>query len=213
MGNKGQGDANDTNRQISRDQMAFQERMSNSEYQRSANDLRMAGMNPMLSLMKGGGASTPPGASTHVESTTKDAANSANSLIPILFNMMLQREQTAKTAAEADKTKAEATMAQNEATYSGENAFNKKRILDREAHLIGTRVDIAMRDLDVRNLEVEQLKKLQPLAVEYQRLVNKAQSLDLPEKEALAKFWDKVPEAKWMQIIKELLPALNLRRK
>lgn len=44
-----------------RQQMAFQEEMSNTSYQRQVQDLQAAGINPML-VTKLGGASTPPGA-------------------------------------------------------------------------------------------------------------------------------------------------------
>lgn len=70
---KGAKDTNKANRDIAREtntvnaaiaqqQMYFQALMSGTAHQREVRDLRAAGLNPILSMNPGGGASTPSGA-------------------------------------------------------------------------------------------------------------------------------------------------------
>lgn len=66
---------NASNKQATR-QMAFQERMARNAHQYEVEDLRAAGLNPILSA-KYGGAHVPPGASAPVSDVIGPAVNSA----------------------------------------------------------------------------------------------------------------------------------------
>lgn len=70
-----QQETNAANAAMAREQMSFQERMSNSAYQRQARDLEKAGLNRILGATSGGGASTPGGASSTAVAPRSDLGN------------------------------------------------------------------------------------------------------------------------------------------
>lgn len=97
VGQKSANAANAKQAQLNRD---FQERMSSTAHQREVNDLRAAGLNPILSASKGG-SSTPGGAQAQMQNALEPIANSAQQTAQIAAQMQLVKAQTRKTNNEA----------------------------------------------------------------------------------------------------------------
>jgi len=107
LGSSAQKKANKANIALQREQQSWEERMSNTSWQRGTEDMKAAGMNPMLAFSQGG-ASTPGVSAATVEPVDAMArgVSSAATKAMQIAQIQLTQQQARKASAEADYTAA-----------------------------------------------------------------------------------------------------------
>lgn len=108
--------ANKANKDMARDQMLFQQQMSNTQYQRAADDMQAAGLNRILAL--GGPSSSPQGATAQMQNTIAPAVSTALESSRTVEENALKRAKTALTKTDKLLKKALLPSAESKAILS-----------------------------------------------------------------------------------------------
>ena len=119
----GQRAANAANLAIAREQMAFQERMSSTAYQRAMEDMREAGLNPILAY-KQGGASSPGGASAVMQNVDQ----AFSQLGPSALALRRLNAELKQIESQASKNREDAALSKQ----LGHESFQRERKLIHE---------------------------------------------------------------------------------
>lgn len=124
----GQHSANRANAAAAQAQMDFQERMSNTAYQRAMKDMQKAGLNPILAGRLGG-ASSPGGSMPNIQNPLS-GAGATGAAVTQAFN------NSALTAAQVQQTKAQTNLTNQQAGVINQQ-YDRGAVLEPLVEILG----------------------------------------------------------------------------
>jgi len=170
------------NQRSANKQMGFQERMSSTAYQRAMQDMKLAGLNPMLAA-KQGGASTPGGASAQFNTKMGSSA------VQAYQQNRMTDAQVSLANAQANQANAAAAKSAAETSQIIPAQTNLMRAQEEASKMSVTEAQERIRKIRSEVLSIRQSTKLTKQRTETEQFLTQLQQANSQEKAVIAAMW------------------------